>query len=128
MSGFVGIGVGTVFVKKIVIFEIQISRNWLHRRNDPILGPSKFRSSGHISLALSSSDPRCWGSMHIYVGYFHPKNNFDISHRKWNYEISSWTVYFYRARYCFLGIDGICALFLEIHTAKVFLCFEKHEN
>ena len=101
MFGVVLIGVWVDFVKKIAIFEIQIPRYWLYRPNDPIFRPSKFPSSGSISMPLSPSDPRCWGSMHIYIGYFHPKYNFDISHKNSNYEISSWTVYFYRARYGF---------------------------
>ena len=101
MFGSILIGVGVDFVKINAIFEIQIPRYWLHRRNDPIFGPSKFPSWCPISMPLSPSDPRCWGSMHIYIGYFHPKYNFDIFHKNSKYEISSWTVYFYRARYLF---------------------------
>ena len=99
MSSFIGIGVEVVFVQKIAIFEIQITRYWVYHPNDPNMGPSKFPSSCPISMPLSPSNPRCWGSMHIYIGYFHPKYNFHISHINSNYKISSWTVYFYRARY-----------------------------
>ena len=96
--GVVGICVGVVVVKIIVIFEIQIPRYWVYHPFDPILRSSKFPSWCSISMTHSPSDPRCWGSMHIYIGYFHPKYNFDISQKNSNYEISSWAVYFYRAR------------------------------
>ena len=98
LSGVVGLVLPLVVEKKIAIFEIQISRNWLYRWNDPNLGPSKFRSWWCISMTLSPWDPRCWWSMHIYIGYFHPKYNFHISNINWTYEISSPIVYFYRTR------------------------------
>ena len=99
MSAVVGFVVKVVFVKKIAIFDFQIPGFWLHHPFDPNMGPSKFPSSCPISMPLSPSDPRCWWSMHIYMGYFHPKYDFDISHKSPNYEISSPIVYFYRARY-----------------------------
>ena len=84
--------------KKIGNFIFQISRFWVYRPNDVILRPSKFLSRGSISMRQCPFDPRCWWSKHIYIGYLHPKYNFDISHKNWNYKISSWSVYFYRAR------------------------------
>ena len=98
MSGFVSIGVGCVFVKKIKNSEIQISRIWAYHPNEGFWRPSKFRSSPDISMTMNSVDPRCWRSMHIYIGYLHPKNNFNIFDKNRNYKISSWVVYFYRAR------------------------------
>ena len=85
MSAVVGFVVKVVFVKKIAIFDFQIPGFWLHHPFDPNMGPSKFPSSCSISMPLSSSDPRCWWSMHINIGYFHPKYNFDISHKNSSY-------------------------------------------
>ena len=99
LSRVVGIGVEVVFVKKNQNFQIQISRNWAYHFFGGFWGPSIYRSWGSILIGLYPSDPRCWRSMHTYIGCFHPKHKFDISHKNWNHKISSCPVYFYCPRY-----------------------------
>ena len=122
MFAVVGFVVEVVFVEKNAIFDFQIPRFWLHHPFDPNMGPSKFPSSCPISMPLSPSNPRCWGSMHIYIGYFHPKYLFDISNINWTYKISSWVVYFYRARYLGVAILYIL-IFAQISAHEKVSCF-----
>ena len=100
VSSFKGFCVRALFVEKFSISKKQIPEILVDHRNPLICGSSKFRSWPDISMTKSSGGPRCWGSMNIYIGYFHPKYNFHIFHKNVKYKISSRTVYFYRARYC----------------------------